>query len=109
MATANVFESILALDVREEADCLRIRPCAQILARTASWDDLPWIVARRDVPIRIDLTSLEPMPSSALVRWLLRVAGDLKDRDYEILSDARISATLRLLAVDRLLGRKRPA
>jgi len=107
MATADIFESLLALDVREEADCLRIRPCAQVLARTATWDDLPWIVARRAVPIRIDLTGLEPIPSSALVRWLLRVTGDLKGRDYEILSDARIAATLRLLAVDRLL--KRPA
>jgi len=104
MATATLLESLLALDARETLRGLEIRPTTQSLARTATWDDLPWLAARRPLPVVICLDHQEPLPTSSLVRWLLRVVEQLPERDLTVQCTPRVAATLGLLGIDRLLG-----
>lgn len=104
MATATLLESLLALDTRETMRGLEIRPTTHSLARTATWDDLPWLAARRALPVFICLDHQEPLPTSSLVRWLLRVVEQLPERELTVQCSPRVAATLGLLGIDRLLG-----
>lgn len=101
--THDLLESLLSLATRETEAGLTVRPVVHVLARTATWDDLPWLAARRPLPVFIDLTSQEPLPTSALVRWLLKLADVLPDRKLHLICDPKTATTLRLLGIHKLL------
>ncbi len=106
MLSSNLLDCLLALDTRETPAGLEIRPTTQTLARTATWEDLPWLAARRALPVIIQLNHHDPLPTSALVRWLLRVVEHLPGHTIDLRCAPRIIATLSLLGIDRLLGER---
>jgi hypothetical protein len=106
MPALNILETMLSIDARETPDGLVVRPTVQALARTATWDDLPWLAARRPLPVIVELRNLDPMPTSSLVRWLLRVAEELPQRAIHLRADQRVMTTLRLLGIDRMLAHR---